>query len=179
MSLIKVHEYLTKQQHPSSSSSTSTALTNVEQLIPSSTSSTPPIHHQSYSTLTSVTYRSSLAKHTNPNNQPISTPSSASDFQIHHLSNDGNNERRNSIISDIHHLTHSPNTFETSIISNSSSNSNQNQCALSYLIEQNQRMLDQEENYSLYSEIQYAVDDLPANTTGKPCEKIATMQFED
>jgi hypothetical protein len=47
------------------------------------------------------------------------------------------------------------------------------------LIEQNQRMLDQEENYSLYSEIQYAVDDLPANTTGKPCEKIATMQFED
>jgi hypothetical protein len=47
------------------------------------------------------------------------------------------------------------------------------------LIEQNQRMLNQEENYSLYSEIQYAVDDLPANTSGKPCEKIATMQFED
>ena len=55
MSLIKVHEYLTKQQHPSS-----TITTNAEQLTPSS--STPPIHHQSYSTLTSVTYRSSLAK---------------------------------------------------------------------------------------------------------------------
>jgi hypothetical protein len=47
------------------------------------------------------------------------------------------------------------------------------------LIEQNQRMLDQEEDYSLYSEIQHAVDDLPPNTSGKPCEKIATMQFED
>ncbi len=43
------------------------------------------------------------------------------------------------------------------------------------LIEQNQRMLDEEENLSLYSEIQHAVDDLPANTTGKPCEKIATI----
>jgi len=31
----------------------------------------------------------------------------------------------------------------------------------------------------LYSEILHAVDDLPANTSGKPCEKIATMQFED
>ena len=47
------------------------------------------------------------------------------------------------------------------------------------LIEQNQRMLDQEENFSLYSEIQQAVDEVPANTTGKPCEKIVTMQFED
>lgn len=47
------------------------------------------------------------------------------------------------------------------------------------LVEQNQRMLDQEENLSLYSEIQHAVDDLPANTTGKPCERIATMQFND
>lgn len=47
------------------------------------------------------------------------------------------------------------------------------------LIEQNQLMLDQEENLSLYSEIQHAVDDLPANTTGKPCERIATMQFDD
>lgn len=47
------------------------------------------------------------------------------------------------------------------------------------LIEQNQQMLEQEENLSLYSEIQHAVDDLPANTSGKPCEKIATMQFED
>jgi hypothetical protein len=47
------------------------------------------------------------------------------------------------------------------------------------IIEQNQRMLEQEENLSLYSEIQYAVDDLPPNTTGKPCERIATMQFED
>ena len=36
-----------------------------------------------------------------------------------------------------------------------------------------------EENLSLYSEIQVAVDDLPANTAGKPCEKIATMHFED
>ena len=40
-------------------------------------------------------------------------------------------------------------------------------------------MLDREDNLSLYSEIQYAVDDLPPNTTGKPCEKIPTMQFED
>ena len=47
------------------------------------------------------------------------------------------------------------------------------------IIEQNQRMLDQEENLSLYSEIQHAVDDLPANTAGKPCERIATMHFED
>jgi len=47
------------------------------------------------------------------------------------------------------------------------------------LIEQNQRMLDQEENLSLYSEIQHAVDDLPPNTTGKPCERIVTMHFED
>jgi hypothetical protein len=47
------------------------------------------------------------------------------------------------------------------------------------LIEQNQYMLEQEENLSLYSEIQHAVDDIPANTNGKPCEKIATMQFED
>jgi len=47
------------------------------------------------------------------------------------------------------------------------------------LIEQNQRMLNQDDNLSLYSEIQYAVDDLPPNTSGKPCEKIATMQFED
>ena len=47
------------------------------------------------------------------------------------------------------------------------------------LVEQNQRMIDQEENLSLYSEIQHAVDDLPANTTGKPCERIVTMHFED
>lgn len=47
------------------------------------------------------------------------------------------------------------------------------------IVEQNQRMLDQIENLSLYSEIQYAVDDIPPNTSGKPCEKIATMQFED
>ncbi|CAF4253100.1 unnamed protein product [Rotaria sp. Silwood2] len=47
------------------------------------------------------------------------------------------------------------------------------------LNEQNQFMLNQEENLSLYSEIQFAVDDVPANTTGKPCEKIETMQFED
>jgi len=45
--------------------------------------------------------------------------------------------------------------------------------------QQNQLMLDREDNLSLYSEIQYAVDDLPPNTTGKPCEKIPTMQFED
>jgi hypothetical protein len=133
MSLIKVHEYLTKQ-HPSSSST----MTIGDSLIPSS--STPPIHHQSYSTLTSVTYRSSLAKQTHPSNPPISTPSSTSDIPINHISHDGN-ERRNSIVSDIHHLTHSPNTFETSIVSNSSSHSNQNQDTLSYLIEQNQRAM--------------------------------------
>ncbi|CAF1441793.1 unnamed protein product [Adineta steineri] len=47
------------------------------------------------------------------------------------------------------------------------------------IIEQDQRMLDQEEDFSLYSEIQHAVDDVPANTTGEPCERIATMAFED
>jgi hypothetical protein len=47
------------------------------------------------------------------------------------------------------------------------------------LLEQNQRMEDQDENLSLYSEIQYAVDDLPANTDGKEGERIVTMQFED
>lgn len=46
------------------------------------------------------------------------------------------------------------------------------------LQEQCQRMLDLAENFSLYSEIQQAVDDLPANTSGKPCEKIQTMSFE-
>ncbi|CAF1636748.1 unnamed protein product [Rotaria magnacalcarata] len=47
------------------------------------------------------------------------------------------------------------------------------------LNEQYQRMLDVEENLSLYSEIQFAVDDIPANTTGKPCERIEKMQFGD
>ncbi|CAF0761408.1 unnamed protein product [Rotaria sordida] len=47
------------------------------------------------------------------------------------------------------------------------------------LNEQNQRMLDHEENLSLYSEIQFAVDDVPPNTTGKLCEKIETIQFEN
>ncbi|CAF1431067.1 unnamed protein product [Didymodactylos carnosus] len=47
------------------------------------------------------------------------------------------------------------------------------------LIEQSERMLNEEENLSLYSEIQYAVDDLPANLTGKACEKIPTMKYED
>jgi hypothetical protein len=47
------------------------------------------------------------------------------------------------------------------------------------IIEQNQRMLNQEDNLSLYSEIQYAVDDLPPNTSGKPCERIAPIQFEE
>ncbi|CAF3388493.1 unnamed protein product [Rotaria sp. Silwood1] len=136
MSLIKVHEYLTKQQLPTST------ITTVEQLVPSS--STPPIHHQSQSTLTSVTYRSSLAKQALTNGPHISTPShtsfSSSELPIHHISQDGN-ERRNSIMSDIHHLTRSPNTFETSITSNSSSNSNKHHDTLSYLIEQNQRAM--------------------------------------
>ena len=47
------------------------------------------------------------------------------------------------------------------------------------LLEQNQRTADEEESFSLYSEIKYAVDDLPANTTGRPCEKIPTIQFEN
>lgn len=137
MSLIKVHEYLTKQQHPSST------ITVVERLAPSS--STPPIHHQSHSTLTSVTYRSSLAKQALASGGPlISTPShtsfSSSEIPINQIVQDGN-DRRNSILSDIHHLTRSPNTFETSITSNSSSNSNKHQDTLSYLIEQNQRAM--------------------------------------
>jgi hypothetical protein len=136
MSLIKVHEYLTKQQHPSSTIST------VEQLM--SSSSTPPIHHQSYSTLTSVTYRSSLAKQALASGPPISTPShtsfSSSENPVHPIQHE-ENERRNSLISDIHHLTRSPNTFETSMTSNSSSNSNKHHDTLSYLIEQNQRAM--------------------------------------
>ncbi|CAF0892074.1 unnamed protein product [Didymodactylos carnosus] len=47
------------------------------------------------------------------------------------------------------------------------------------IIEQNERMLHEEENLSLYSEIQYAVDDLPANLTGKAGEKIPTMKYAD
>jgi hypothetical protein len=136
MSLIKVHEYLTKQQHPSS-----TIPTNVEQLI---SSSTPPLHHQSYSTLTSVTYRSSLAKQAPTSGRPVSTPShssfSSSENLVNHIQQEGS-EHRNSLISDIHHLTRSPNTFETSMTSNSSSNSNKHQDTLSYLIEQNQRAM--------------------------------------
>ncbi|CAF2111069.1 unnamed protein product [Rotaria magnacalcarata] len=139
MSLIKVHEYLTKQQHPSST------ITVAEQLAASSPSTTTPIHHRSHSTLTSVTYRSSLAKQVlTSGGPPISTPShtsfSSSEIPIHQIVQDGN-ERRNSLLSDIHHLTRSPNTFETSITSSSSSNSNKHQDTLSYLIEQNQRAM--------------------------------------
>ncbi|UJR21245.1 hypothetical protein I4U23_024340 [Adineta vaga] len=47
------------------------------------------------------------------------------------------------------------------------------------IAEQNQRMLDREEDFSLYSEIQHAVDDIPANTNGEPCERIPTIAFED
>ena len=119
----------------------------VDQLIPSSaSSSTPPIHHQSYSTLTSVTYRSSLAKQALASGQPISTSShhsySSSDLPLHHLRQE-KSERRGSVISDIHHLANSPNTFETSITSNSSSSSasNKHQDTLSYLIDQNQRAM--------------------------------------
>ena len=136
MSLIKVHEYLTKQQHPQSTN------TNVEQIM--SSSSTPSLHHHSYSTLTSVTYRSSLAKQAVTSGPPVSTPShtsfSSSENPIHPIQRD-ERERRNSLLSDIHHLTRSPNTFETSITSNSSSNSNKHQDTLSYLIEQNQRAM--------------------------------------
>ena len=138
MSLIKVHEYLTKQQLPLST------IAVTEQLVPSSSTPTPPIHHRSHSTLTSVTYRSSLAKQALASGPPISTPSytsfSSSDILMNHTSQD-DNERRNSLISDIHYLTHSPNTFETSITSNSSSKSKKNQDTLSYLIEQNQRAM--------------------------------------
>ena len=47
------------------------------------------------------------------------------------------------------------------------------------LLDQNQLMLDQEENLSLYSEVQFAVDDVPANTTGKAGDRIATMHFDN
>ena len=52
-------------------------------------------------------------------------------------------DRHGSVISDIHHLTNSPNTFETSITSTSSlsSASNKHHDTLSYLIEQNQRAM--------------------------------------
>lgn len=43
--------------------------------------------------------------------------------------------------------------------------------------EQNQRMLEQEDNFSLYSDIQHAVDDLPPNTAGKSY-LIPTINFE-
>ena len=45
------------------------------------------------------------------------------------------------------------------------------------ILEQNQLMAEQPENYSLYSEVEYAVDDLPPNTTGK-INFIPTMNFE-
>lgn len=135
MSLIKVHEYLTKQQHPQST------ITNVDQLM---SSSTPPLHHQSYSTLTSVTYRSSLAKQalaSGGGGPPVSTPSHTSFSSSENANHPIQRERQNSLLSDIHHLTRSPNTFETSITSNSSSNSNKHHDTLSYLIEQNQRAM--------------------------------------
>ncbi|CAF2055006.1 unnamed protein product [Rotaria magnacalcarata] len=47
------------------------------------------------------------------------------------------------------------------------------------LIEQDQRMKEHEDDLSLYSEIQLAVDDIPANTTGKLSEKIKTMEFDN
>ncbi|UJR35090.1 hypothetical protein I4U23_027865 [Adineta vaga] len=139
MSLIKVHEYLTKQQQQPSSST----MTLADQLIPSTT---PSAHHQSYSTLTSVTYRSSLAKQALASGQPISSSShhsySSSDVPLNHLLHE-KTDRQNSIVSDIHHLSNSPNTFETSITSNSSSSSTSNKQhdTLSYLIEQNQRAM--------------------------------------
>ena len=133
MSLIKVHEYLTKQQHPSST------LSAVEPMAPSSV--TPPLHHQSYSTLTSVTYLSSVSKQALASGPPISIASnSSSENLIHHLPLD-ENDRRHSSVSDIHYLARSPNTFETSITSHSSLNSNKHQDTLSYLIEQNQRAM--------------------------------------
>ena len=176
MSLIKVHEYLTKQQHPSST------ITTVEQLVPSST---PPIHHQSYSTLTSVTYRSSLAKQALASGPPVSTPShtsfsSSSENPTNHIHHD-DNERRNSLVSDIHHLTRSPNTFETSMTSNSSSNSNKPHDTLSYLIEQNQRAMQRlisnpiGESTTFYSSTSMRVADYesgPLTTTTISTEKI-------
>ncbi|CAF1098102.1 unnamed protein product [Adineta ricciae] len=46
------------------------------------------------------------------------------------------------------------------------------------IIEQNRRMETQEDDLSLYSELQFAVDDLPANTSGQPCERIVTIDFD-
>ena len=144
MSLIKVHEYLTKQQ-PTTTTTTTSAMSLVDPtMIPSTT---PPVHHRSFSTLTSVTYRSSLAKQVLASGQPISTPSlcshSSSDLPLNHVLQE-KSDRQGSVISDIHHLTNSPNTFETSITSNSSlssAKSNKNHDTLSYLIEQNQRAM--------------------------------------
>lgn len=45
------------------------------------------------------------------------------------------------------------------------------------IIEQDRLMTEQEENLSLYSEIEYAVDDLPPNTAGKSFH-IPSMSFE-
>ncbi|CAF1578036.1 unnamed protein product, partial [Adineta ricciae] len=87
MSLIKVHEYLTKQQPTTTAAATTSAMPLVDPMIPSTT---PPVHHRSYSTLTSVTYRSSLAKQVLASGQPISTPShcshsSSSDLPLNHV----------------------------------------------------------------------------------------------
>ncbi|CAF0805967.1 unnamed protein product [Adineta steineri] len=47
------------------------------------------------------------------------------------------------------------------------------------LDKQTLRMIDQTDNLSLYSEIRLAVDDLPPNLSNEPCERIATMEFEN
>ncbi|CAF1184718.1 unnamed protein product [Adineta ricciae] len=74
-------------------------------------------------------YRSSLAKQALASGQPISTPShcshSSSDLPLNHVLQE-KSDRQGSVISDIHHLTNSPNTFETSITSNSSLSSASN-----------------------------------------------------
>ena len=115
---------------------------------------------------------------------PISTPShtsfSSSENAIHPIQQE-ENERRNSLISDIHHLTHSPNTFETSMTSNSSAHSSKHQDTLSYLIEQNQRAMKRlisnplGDSTTFYSSISMRVPDYESGaltTTTISAEKI-------
>ncbi|CAF1107182.1 unnamed protein product [Adineta ricciae] len=94
-------------------------------------------HLYSHSHLCNISFLS-IAKQDLVSGQSISTPlrcsHSSSDLSLNHVLQEK---------SDIHHLTNSPNTFETSITSNSSlsSASNKHHDTLSYLIDQNQRTM--------------------------------------
>ncbi|CAF1025054.1 unnamed protein product, partial [Didymodactylos carnosus] len=159
MSLLKVHEYLTKQHttvlksdngHSSSPvpfiNSTVTQLSSFDDELNSPLYRKP--HHQnSASTLTSVTYRSSLinnnhATSSSDNNrkQSFSSHTSSQTAPVAFKKDTPQQQspsNNSSFLNDIQHLS-SPNTFETSMTSSRSPSSKKPVDTLSYLIEQNQ-----------------------------------------